>query len=335
VTGSSRLKLVGRCAVSLAFLGLVVRKIHWAGLGGILASIEVKWVCLASAGAWFLILGLALRWQIFLRAQHFNFSFATILSLTWAGQFFNTFLPGSTGGDVVKIYEVCRLEPKRKASAAATVLVDRIVSLLALVTLGFIGFVIEPLPLVLFWSSTSARLNLAWVVLAALAGGIAALTTVWYFRSTLWGGRLIRTMLAAKQSATSIKSMSAGFLVALAMHAVLVFIAYAFATALGTSLTFFHALIIIPTISFVVMLPLTINGLGLREWLLIACFTKLGITATNQPINAVPETAVALSLLMVANDLFWNIPGGLWYAVSARSRANPDNGTTLVPNDKG
>jgi hypothetical protein len=47
--------------------------------------------------------------------------------------------------------------------------------------------------------------------------------------------------------------------------------------------------------------------------LLIAYFTSMGVVIANQPAVHVRETAVALSLVAVANDLAWAIPGGLWY----------------------
>ena len=59
-----------------------------------------------------------------------------MLSLTWLGQFCNTFLPGSTGGDVVKFYRVCRLAPNSKTAGFAALVADRLVALVALVLLA-------------------------------------------------------------------------------------------------------------------------------------------------------------------------------------------------------
>ena len=89
-------------------------------------TLNFAWAIPASALVALLITLLALRWRIFLRQQGLELPFSTIFSLTWAGQFFNSVLPGSTGGDVVKIYQLCRLAPDRKAAAAATVVVDRL-----------------------------------------------------------------------------------------------------------------------------------------------------------------------------------------------------------------
>jgi hypothetical protein len=69
----------------------------------------------------------------------------------------------------------------------------------------------------------------------------------------------------------------------------------------------------IPVISIFIMLPITINGHGLRELLLIAYFTQFGATIPGSVAPIEREIAIAFSLLMVTNDLVWAIPGGIVY----------------------
>ena len=68
------------------------------------------------------------------------------------------------------------------------------------------------------------------------------------------------------------------------------------------------------------MLPITITGHGLRELLLIAYFTQIGITLGGFE-GGVREIAVAFSLLLVANDLIWCIPGGICICCGSKLRA--------------
>src|SRR5439155_3946872 len=49
---------------------------------------------------------------------------------------YNTFLPGSTGGDVLKAYYAARLAPGHRTRAVMSVIVDRSIGLLALIILG-------------------------------------------------------------------------------------------------------------------------------------------------------------------------------------------------------
>lgn len=71
----------------------------------------------------------SLRWYFLVRAQGLNFSVRNLLELTMIGNFFNTFMPGAVGGDVIKAWYVAGREPTRKTKAIFTVLLDRAIGL--------------------------------------------------------------------------------------------------------------------------------------------------------------------------------------------------------------
>jgi glycosyltransferase 2 family protein len=77
------------------------------------------------------ILGIV-RWHLLVRAQGLAFTFLDALRFGMLGIFFNTFLPGAVGGDIVKAAAVARGQ-RRRTVAIATVLVDRIIALWGLV----------------------------------------------------------------------------------------------------------------------------------------------------------------------------------------------------------
>jgi uncharacterized protein (TIRG00374 family) len=68
------------------------------------------------------------RWYFLVRAQRLPFTLTNALRLGMVGYFFNTFLPGSVGGDVVKAVFIARGQSRRTV-AVATVLLDRAVGL--------------------------------------------------------------------------------------------------------------------------------------------------------------------------------------------------------------
>ncbi|MCE9531197.1 MAG: flippase-like domain-containing protein [Planctomycetes bacterium] len=73
-----------------------------------------------------------LRWHLLVRAVGLTFSRYDAIRLGLVGYFFNTFLPGSLGGDVLKAYSLARGQTRRTV-AVATVLIDRVIGLWALV----------------------------------------------------------------------------------------------------------------------------------------------------------------------------------------------------------
>jgi uncharacterized protein (TIRG00374 family) len=72
------------------------------------------------------------RWYILVRAQDLPFRLADAVRLGLVGFFFNTVLPGSIGGDIVKAAFLAR-EQARRTVAVATVIMDRAIALWALV----------------------------------------------------------------------------------------------------------------------------------------------------------------------------------------------------------
>ena len=71
------------------------------------------------------------RWYILVRAQDLPFSMANAMRLGSIGMYWNTFLPGSIGGDIIKAAFLAR-EQSRRTAAVATILFDRVVGLCGL-----------------------------------------------------------------------------------------------------------------------------------------------------------------------------------------------------------
>ncbi len=82
------------------------------------------------------------------------------------------------------------------------------------------------------------------------------------------------------------------------------------------------------------MLPVTVNGHGLREVLLIYYFKSLHIGLTSRPGAEAQEVVVALSVLLVVNDFLWNLPGGLYYLMR-KQRKDRSNRIHITAADRG
>jgi hypothetical protein len=73
------------------------------------------------------------RWYLLVTALGLPFTMRNAIRLGLVGTFYNTFLPGSVGGDFVKAYFIAKGQPERKAAAVATVVADRLVGLFGLI----------------------------------------------------------------------------------------------------------------------------------------------------------------------------------------------------------
>ena len=71
------------------------------------------------------------RWYVLVRAQDLPFTLRNAIRLGLVSYYFNSILPGSVGGDIIKAVAVAR-EHSRRTVAIATIIIDRVVGLWAL-----------------------------------------------------------------------------------------------------------------------------------------------------------------------------------------------------------
>jgi uncharacterized membrane protein YbhN (UPF0104 family) len=113
------------------------------------------------------------RWYVLVRAQMLPITLGGAVRLGLVGNFFNSFLPSSVGGDVVKAVAVARTQ-RRRTAAITTILLDRAIGLWALVWLVALlggGFwLADDTP---FRANAGLRaiVRSAWVVVGVTAGG--------------------------------------------------------------------------------------------------------------------------------------------------------------------
>jgi hypothetical protein len=87
--------------------------------------------------------------------------------------------------------------------------------------------------------------------------------------------------------------------------------AYFLGAALGITSPLSAYFVAIPVILLIMLLPITMNGIGTSQAAFIWCFGALGVGR--------PE-AFALSVLFVALGVVGNLPGGLLYATGGQAR---------------
>lgn len=77
-----------------------------------------------------------LRWWTLLRSQGIRISIFETVRISFIGYFFNTVMPGSVGGDLVKAFYVARDLPGKRVEAISTIALDRLIGLQAMLTLA-------------------------------------------------------------------------------------------------------------------------------------------------------------------------------------------------------
>src|SRR5947207_5207545 len=105
-----------------------------AKMGKAIQAADLRWVIAAIFAYVTVEIAAAIRWQILLRVQGIRLNFFRLIGLFLIGMFYNQFLPGGTGGDIIKSYLLLK-ETQHKAGALLAVVFDRLIGLVALVTI--------------------------------------------------------------------------------------------------------------------------------------------------------------------------------------------------------
>ncbi len=132
------------------------------------------------------------RWYILVRAVGLPFRLTDAFRLGFIGLFFNNFMPGSVGGDVIKAAVLAR-EQARRTVAVATVLMDRAIALWALiwfVALLGAGFWLRGLLVGQGAEQCRKIVTLAWTVVGVSGLGWIALGLLPDWRAQRFAGRL-------------------------------------------------------------------------------------------------------------------------------------------------
>jgi uncharacterized membrane protein YbhN (UPF0104 family) len=290
------------------------------------ALLQANWWWIAAGVAAYGVFEIlaGIRWQILLRVQGVHLSWSRLYGLLMVGLFFSLFIPGGTGGDLIKGYYLLKEAPVgRKTSAALSVVMDRLLGLLGVgvLTVAITAFRWDWL------TSDPLTKSCVYTVLGVLAVSVSGIILA----GLVSGLRLVHALPEKMPGRNFLASVSGAY--ALYGRAWLATLCAIFLSILGhaahyttfwcvtkaiedsgprkpSALELYSAL---PIIEGVAAIPITPGGLGTREKLFDEMLTPLA--------NLEQGVAPAISVLGYLCIAFWGGVGGLFYIFYRPSRA--------------
>jgi uncharacterized membrane protein YbhN (UPF0104 family) len=300
-------RLVG----SATLVGLLIWRVEWTKVASAFVQLDATYWLLA-LGLYFAIQGVsALRWQMLGRMLGLGGSWREYLTHYFVGMFFNLVLPTSVGGDVVRAWYLGRQEGEkpatgRRTAAFVSVLADRINGFAVLIAVACVAALCCPttLPRWIVW--TVAGLG------AACAAGLVALPLLPRLRSWLPSHpRLTRIYDAADLCLRDRLGMLWISLLSVLVQVGNILLAWLIGVGMGLQIPGLYYGVLIPLVSILTLLPISLNGMGLRE---------VGTVVLLEPLGVESATAVTLSLLMFAVYTTASLMGGLVYLLGRAPR---------------
>ena len=306
-----------KVVVTVGLFAVLIYTMNPANLVTVLVNVQLLPLLLALAlYSIALVLG-ALKWQALVRAQGIEASLGDLLSFALVGLFFGNFMPSNVGGDVVRAYDLARVTHGRTEAAAISVLVDRLMGFLANLGSAVIMAVVTAVLLVQELAQyRQVALYFEIVTIAVAVVFVCALALLFSRRASRRAAFLFELPPLARVRPLALKVYHALQVYrfhyrALALNvslsvAIVILTAVAWYTlglSVGiTNVSFLYFLLFNPLIAFVTLIPISLNGLGVKEAGAVYFFKLMGVPAAE---------AFSMSLLFHVIIIATSLPGGL------------------------
>ncbi len=287
---------------SMALFFVLISRQKWDLVFVKAAGISI-WIILLSIFFYLLSFGFnTLRWCILLWAQNVKISLWQAYRLTWAGNFASNFLPSTIGGDGFRMLAVHPYSGRKTISIGSVVL-DRIINMAAMACL-------IPAPLIIFGASLRSLFESG-----VLSLGLSSLALPPNLQK-LFEKFFPKVISALQIWAAKPWTFIHAFLVAWPSNLLPMTATYMLAHQLGINVNFWQVLGVQTVTYFLSVLPVSVNGYGLREVAYTTLYAALGASI---------EQASTLALVTRLLTLLATVPGAIWLSSAVSGAAGLDD----------
>src|SRR5260221_349347 len=298
-----------KAAISVGLLAVLFSRVDIARLWGVARQASPAWLAAALVLYFAMVLASAFRWGILLRAQHVRLPYRFLTQSFLVATFFNNFLPSNIGGDGVRISDTAKAAGS-KTLATTVVLIDRGIGLLGLALMAATGaslmqrMAVGPVGPGVLWAGFGLGAIIATPALLMPETATRLLQPLRVFHQAWVDARIEKltyTLTRFKETPSALAGCFAG---AVVVQGILVGFYVAIARSMNIPIGFAELAVIVPVSFIVQMVPVSLNGFGVREATFGFYFTRLGL-----PL----ESALLVSFVGAALIMLFSLTGGVAY----------------------
>lgn len=257
-----------RLTVSVTLFGWLAWRTDWAQVSRAFAGLRLEY-WLAAVALYVFTQGVSsLRWQLLARPLGFTPTLGRCTAYYFIGMYFNLFLPTSVGGDVVRAWYL-NGGNGRRLNAFLSVFVDRLTGLLILLALACAAVALCPIDLPA-WVPLSV-----WGTATAAGAGLVALPLL-----ARWTGRFDRARRLAEGVCVYVRLprlMAATAALSIFVQAANVVVVWLAGLAFDAPVPAAYYWVLVPMVSLLTLLPVSLNGMGVREGAMALFLAPLGV----------------------------------------------------------
>ena len=312
---AARVKTAAKTVITLFLLGFLLFQLDWPSIRKTLAQAELMFLLLSLGLFCLRFLFGALRWRVLLRAKGQVVSILTLTKYYFVGIFFNFFFPTVVGGDLVRGYYLHSQGVSKKATASS-IIVERTLGVFSLVFFSCLSLAAS------FRLLTDTPIATVIVMATLLCAGAFFLL---FYSGAEDLVRCISPKALLNTAELSIKLLQDirdyrqapqvlfyGFLLSLVFQGIGVYATFLVGVSLGSSTTLVAFFTLLPIVWLISMIPVSLNGLGVREGAFVYLFALVGMQN---------KMAMAISLVFILQGLIQGMIGGALFILDKKEIA--------------
>jgi uncharacterized protein (TIRG00374 family) len=291
-------------------IGLLVFLIARSDTSTFLASLkeaDILSFAIALAISALTVLIRSYKWQLLLRVQGAELSLARLHSLNYMAMFFNNFFLGSFGGDTFRIYRTAA-SSNSTIGALSPIIVEKFTNILALIVLAItFGILCVKTNSPAIGAVDIRRIIAVSIVFLALLYVLFQLSLYMMREAAFYKASKIRDVTSRFIDSVVLyrhNTVLVSFILSVIFYVTNVVAMYFFARAGNVEISLINLSFIVPMVFLIVMIPISVNGLGLQEGTFFFYFNVLGIDSSS---------ALLIALLPRIGMLIFSLLGALLY----------------------
>lgn len=300
--------LAAKVLVSFVLFAWLFGRVDWSAIGPTLGHATPFWIMAAAALLLASHLLASYQWGRLLAAVDIELPFWKVAAYYHIGLFFNNFLPANVGGDLVRTLDASRAGSSR-ATALSTVVLDRLIGTVALGSVAVVTTIpaLDHFGLAAAYAGVVAFFAVAVLMLRAvveprvLAALERVLAGVGLRRLAPALGELAARLAAFRGRRRLLLSL---FAVALGVQVMRIGVHVLFARALGLHVPTAYFFLFVPLLAVIVSLPISLNGIGVREGAGILLFGLVGLDRSSAFALQFGTYLVAVGVSFLGGFLF-------------------------------
>lgn len=300
--------------VSLGLLSFLFYRIDVPHLLGVLSSARLSYLILALLAYFLGQIISSIRWALLARTLGFGNPFKDFMAFYLIGMFFNLFAPSTVGGDAGRVFYLARSDSRglerewtgSASQALMSVIMDRAVGMAVLVWIGAAAVALFP--------TYALPAAVRYLIFTLALGSVVGWTLLPIWQRGLPGRKHPvgkNLLLALETYRTRWPVLRVAIILSLAVHFIQTWIQILLGRALGLEIPWSYAFILYPLVTLFSALPVSLNGIGLREGGYLFLLRRIAVGS---------EKAVAFGLLWFMIVAIDSLVGGAIFLLYGGSK---------------